>query len=248
MKYFYAFQNWLFHTSLYQSILSKLPSPFNNIYFDSLLVLGLAVYLVYRFVEAIRIIRYRKRLRRKQADMSREQCRRDQEVTDRERQVKEKEERISRFLDHMECVFTSRMRKTDASESCGRRERTGRIGQKRFLLDNKARDTADFTTPESIVTDYDDAMDAFSSGLKQEQEVREMQEQQREQLNSKLKSLDITFKEDEITQDKGVVEIGVDRAIEKRKEKARKEEEKERKRYLRRLRKKGNGEQYGNEG
>ena len=66
MSYFYSFQSWLYHTSIYQNLLRELPAPLNNIYFDSILCICLALYLIYRLVETVHIIRYRMKIRKKQ--------------------------------------------------------------------------------------------------------------------------------------------------------------------------------------
>ena len=80
MQYYYSFQYWFYHTDLYQNILSEMPDPFNNIYFDTVFLLGLVVYVIYRIIEMIRISCYHKRIRGKQANERQIRLERDQEM------------------------------------------------------------------------------------------------------------------------------------------------------------------------
>ena len=101
MEYYYEFQEWLYQTSFYQDILKELPVPLNNIYFDSLVVLVIGVYLIYRILDAIWYAYRRRRIRKRQEKERKLQLQREKEMMYRELQVQQKEENVGRFLDYI---------------------------------------------------------------------------------------------------------------------------------------------------
>lgn len=245
MDYFYVFQNWLYQTSLYQNILKEMPAPLNNIYFDSLLVICIIVYLLYRVIEAVRIAGYHKRIRKMREVERKTQSEREQEMSYWEQQVNEKEERIGRFLDYMEYLFTSRMRRPEDQEGYSSGKNSKRLVRRNFFLEKRDipnRAQGEEVTPSS---DYDVVMDAFAYDVKQEQEISKRQEVEKEQLNLKLSSLDDSLRVEE-TECRGKEDVSVvDVDLEKRRNRARREEEKERRRAERLLKKKQKGAYHG---
>ncbi|MCI6243449.1 MAG: hypothetical protein PUF81_09685 [Lachnospiraceae bacterium] len=132
MSDFYSFQSWLYHTSIYQNLLRELPAPLNNIYFDSILCICLVLYLIYRLVETVHIIRYRKKIRKKQESDRKRRLEKDQEFHEREPKADEKEERIGRFFDSMESHFTGKMRTQETAGVCRPQKNRKSLGRKIF--------------------------------------------------------------------------------------------------------------------
>ncbi len=236
MEYFYAFQNWLYHTSFYQDILRKMPAPLNNIYFDSVFAIGLVIYLILRVVEAVRIACYRNHIRKKQAGERKLRREREEEVLIRERQVQEKEEKIGRFLDYMEFLFASRARRNENyEENCETQDskpHRRRIGRRNLFLEKKNVSECPSDTvicAESEVSDYDVVMDAYDYDEKQEHEAVEHREMADERMKSNLHSLEKELKV-EVQQELDPQPVEkMDVGYEKRKARAKLQEEKERK-------------------
>ena len=176
MSYFYSFQSWLYHTSIYQNLLRELPAPLNNIYFDSILCICLVVYLIYRLVESVHIIRYRKKIRRKQEADRKRRLEKDQELHERERKVDEKEERIGRFFDSMESLFTGKMRTQEVAGVCRPQKSRKLLGRKMFFLEKKGTVTGEKPDVEETVSDYDVVMGAFASEVEQEERMNQLRE------------------------------------------------------------------------
>ena len=132
MSDFYSFQSWLYHTSIYQNLLRELPAPLNNIYFDSILCVCLVLYLIYRLGETVHIIRYRKKIRKKQESDRKRRLEKDQEFHEREPKADEKEERIGRFFDSMESHFTGKMRTQETAGVCRPQKNRKSLGRKIF--------------------------------------------------------------------------------------------------------------------
>lgn len=250
MEYFNAFQNWLYHTGFYQDILSKMPAPLNNIYFDSVLAIGLIVYLILRIIETIRISCYRRRIRKLQAGERERRREKEDEVSERERQVQEQEEKIGRFVDFMEILFASRARRTDqwSSDAAnderwdgkgaetweigGDKHRRKRIGFKRFFLEKK--DDPEYESEividsRSEVSDFDAAMDAYDYDEKREHEAVERREKADERMKSNLRSLDKKLIVEARQEQAYESPDKPDPEYERRKEQAKLQEEKERK-------------------
>ena len=246
MEYYYSFQNWLYQTDLYQNILREMPAPFNNIYFDTVLVLGLAVYVIYRIIETIRIACYHKRIRNKQAQERQSRRDREQEMLFREKQVQEKEERIGRFMDYMEFLFRSRMRRSDASEQSETVGQRKRLGFRGFFLEKKDKLVADEVNPVSSTSDYDVVMENYAYDEQWEEEISRKREKESEEVFSKLHTLDDELRVEAVGDNVEMAAGNVsDPEIEKRKERARKAEEKERKKAEKLLKKKERGAGHG---
>lgn len=220
MEYFYEFQSWLYETRLYQEILKELPVPLNNIYFDSLIIFGLLVYLLYRILDALWYALRRRRIRKRQEKEKKQQLQREKEMMYRELQIQQKEENVGRFLDFMEMLSARRMEHT---QGYGDRNITGqhgkRIGHKNFLLEKN--DVPD-------ISDYDVVMDAVIYDVRQDSEIARKQKKEQEQMRSRISELDEVIKV-RVLDETEVTEVAVpDAALEKRKEKARRKDEKER--------------------
>lgn len=252
MEYFNAFQNWLYHTGFYQDILSKMPAPLNNIYFDSVLAIGFIVYLILRIIETIRISCYRRRIRKQQAGERERRREKEDEVSARERQVQEQEEKIGRFVDFMEILFASKARRTGQWSPDGtaydetwdgrspetweigddKRQRK-RIGFKRFFLEKKddpEREHEIVIDSRSEVSDFDAVMDAHDYDEKREHEAVERRERADERMKSNLHSLDKELKVEVQQEQVSESSDKPDPEYEKRKARAKLQEEKERKR------------------
>ena len=246
MSYFNSFQSWLYHTSIYQNLLRELPAPLNNICFDSLLCIFLLVYLIYRLVEAVHIIRYRKKIRKKQEAARRLQREKDQELLDRERRVSEKEERIGKFFDYMDSLFVGKMRQQEASFHGGGSQ-NGRklLGRKHFFLEKRDPVADEMQNQMAPVNDYDAAMGAFASEEEQNRQIQRLREQEERQLHSNLESLDASLHGDACTDVVDMPEEEIrDQKLEKRMSRARREDEKERRRKEKRLKRENKRKQH----
>lgn len=248
MEYYYSLQSWLYHTSLYQGILKEMPAPLDNIYFDTVMLVVLVVYVVWRIVESIRMFRYHKRIRKKQANVRQSRRDREQEMLAREKQVEQKEERLNRFLDYMQFIFSSRMRRTGSAEQSSIIRTGKRLGFRNVLLEKKdalAVETDEIST-DSKISDYDEVMKSLAYDAQQEKELSRMREEESAEALSKLRMLDEELRMKDETDHivEGIV-TGFDPDIEKRKARARKKEEKERKRAEKLLKKKERGTRHG---
>lgn len=233
MEYFYEFQSWLYETRLYQEILKELPVPLNNIYFDSLIILGLLAYLLYRILDALWYALRRRRIRKRQEKERKLQLQREKEMMYRELQVQQKEESVGRFLDFMEMLAARRMEHT---QGYGDRNITGqhgkRIGRKNFLLEKN-------DVPNT--SDYDVVMDAVTYDVEQDSEITRKQKREQEQMQSRISELDEVIKVRVLDETVDVKTAASDAALEKRKERARRRDEKERQRAERKKRKEEQG-------
>lgn len=245
MQYFFSFQYWFYQTDLYQNILSEMPAPFNNIYFDTVFLLGLVVYVIYRIIEMIRISCYHKRVRRKQANERQIRLERDQEMRFRERQVQEKEERIGRFMDYMDLIFRNHIRKDDSTEQTGTVEARKKLGFRGFFLEKKGKKDNEDIVPETYTSDYDVIMENYVYDEQWEKEISRIRERESEEVFSKIHTLDDELRVDVVSDSiESATTDDLDPDIEKRKARARKLEEKERKK-AERISKKKRGFRHG---
>lgn len=228
MEYFYEFQEWLQETRLYQEILQELPVPLNNIYFDSLIILGLAAYLIYRILDAIWYACRRRRIRKRKERDRKQQLQREKEMMYRELQVQQKEEKVGRFLDYMEMIAARRMGQTDGYENRNITGKHGkRIGRKNFFLEKKNEPGfSDSEYPEA--SDYDVVMEAVVYDAEQDSEISRKQRAAQEQMYTRINELDEAIKVRIVDETVEVTVDECDPVLEKRKEKARRKDEKER--------------------
>lgn len=246
MEYFYSFQRWLYETRLYQEVLKELPVPLNNIYFDSIILIILAAYLIYRILEAIYIACYRRHIRKKREKERKQQLEKEKEMIYREMQVHQKEQKFDRFMDYMEMLYANRATDTDAFEEyestnnhdnfTSKKNRTRR---KKFFLSKKERMQIGEKNVVPKVSDYDVIMDAVVFDAEQEQEINLRQEAEMEQIYSKMNALNDELRmrpQEELTEIKA--KILENPMIQKRKERARKEAEKEQRKTEKTLKKK----------
>lgn len=241
MEYFYAFQRWLYGSILYQNILKEMPAPLNNIYFDSFLVIGLVIYLIYRLVEAIRIARYRKHIKKQRSADRQLQTQKEEEIAFREWKVQEKEERLGRFLDYMEYVFSRHMKYQEQSGNCRPGGGHRRLGSNRFLLGRK-QIVGELPKKTGRICDYDVVMDAFASEQEQKQEVSKRQQREKEEMDVLLNHLEesLIVEETDAKAEKAV-DVVWSADFEKRKARAIWEDKKDRKRTEKLLRKQERG-------
>lgn len=233
MEYFYEFQSWLYETRLYQEILKELPVPLNNIYFDSLIILGLLAYLLYRILDALWYALRRRRIRKRQEKERKLQLQREKEMMYRELQVQQKEESVGRFLDFMEMLAARRMEHTQGYGDRNITEQHGkRIGRKNFLLEKN-------DVPNT--SDYDVVMDAVVYDVEQNSEICRKQKREQEQMQSRISELDEVIKVRVLDETEVMESAAPDAALEKRKERARRRDEKERQRAERKKRKEEQG-------
>ena len=160
--------------------------------------------------------------------------------------MQEKEERIGRFMDYMEFLFRSRMRRSDApeqSETAGQRKRLGFRG---LFLEKKDKLVPDVVNPVSSTSDYDVVMENYAYDEQREEEISRKREKESEEVFSKLHTLDDELRVEAVGDNvEKAAGNGSDPEIEKRKERARKAEEKERKKSEKLLKKKERGAGHG---
>lgn len=243
MEYYYEFQNWLYQTNFYQEILKELPVPLNNIYFDSLVILVIGAYLIYRILDAIWYACRRRHIRKRQEKERKQQMQREKEMMYRELQVQQK---VGRFLDYMEMLAARQSSQAeyyeyqDGSDSeyqgiQGHRRK--RLSLKQFLLEKKDKGGVMSGGKGAGSTDYDTIMDAYVYDVEQEQEISKRQEIEKEQLYSNIHALDDELCVRVVEDAQESVKYVDDPALERRKKKARKKAEKEQRKTEKRLRK-----------
>ena len=225
MEYYYEFQNWLSQTGLYKEILQELPVPLNNIHFDSVVIIGVGVYVVYRIVDGVCYGIYRRHIRRKQEKERKLQWEREKEMISRELQVQQKEDNLGRFLAYLErtsIMGRNRGRGCDVQNIQGQRQSW--VGQKDLRLEMNAEN-------DNRASDYEAVMDAFAYDAEQSMEINQKRSAEKEQMFNRMSELDDVLRVREI--DDGaemIVDWVEDPVIEKRKERARQKAEKERRR------------------
>ena len=231
MEYYYEFQDWLYQTSHYQDILKELPVPLNNIHFDSVVIIGVGAYVVYRVVDGVCYGIYRRHIRKKQEKERKQQLEREKEMLSRELQVQQKEENLGRFLEYLERVSTR-------GRGCGSGytarnisgQRQGWVDRKDLRLEMNDSGCYGNGAAESA-SEYDTVMDAFAFEEEQSLEIRQKRNTEKEQVYNRMNELDDALRVRGI--DDGtemIVDWVEDPVIEKRKERARKKAEKERQR------------------
>ena len=62
MEYLENLEKMIAESSVYREFLGRLPLPFSNVYFEAAVVLVLGIYLVYRVIDAIRMMHRKKKL------------------------------------------------------------------------------------------------------------------------------------------------------------------------------------------
>lgn len=231
MEYYYEFQDWLYQASLYQDILKELPVPLNNIHFDSVVIIGVGVYVIYRVVDGVCYGIYRRHIRKKQEKERKQQLEREKEMLSRELQVQQKEENLGRFLEYLERVSSR-----GKGHGCGSAaqnisgQRQGWVGRKDLRLEMNDSDCYGNGAAERA-SEYDTVMDDFVFEEEQSLEIRQKRNIEKEQVYNRMNELDDVLRVREI--DDGaemIVDWVEDPAIEKRKERARQEAEKARQR------------------
>ena len=242
MEYYYEFQDWLYRTSFYQEILKELPVPLNNIYFDSIMLLVLGAYLIYRILDAIWYACRRRHIRKRQEKERKQQMQREKEMMYRELQVQQKEEKVGRFLDYMEMLAARQSGQTEYYEYQDGREyqsiqghRRKRLGLKQFFLEKKDKGSITGGGREGNSTDYDTVMDAYVYDVEQEQKISKRQELEKEQLHSNIHALDDELRVRVVEDSTESVNYVDDPALERRKKKARLKAEKEKRKAEKRL-------------
>ena len=134
MEYYYEFQDWLSQTSFYQDILQELPVPLNNIHFDSVVIIGVGAYVVYRIVDGVCYGIYRRHIRSKQERERKLQWEREKEMISRELQVQQKEENLGRFLEYLERVSVRGRGRGSATQNISG-QRQGWVSRKDLRLE-----------------------------------------------------------------------------------------------------------------
>lgn len=228
MEYYYEFQNWLYQTSFYQDILKELPVPLNNIHFDSVVIIGVGAYVVYRVVDGVCYRIYRRHVRKKQEKERKQQLEREKEMLSRELQVQQKEENLSRFLEYLERVSTrGRGRGSGSAAQNISGQRQGWVGRKDLRLEMNDSGCYGNGAAERA-SEYDTVMDAFAYDADQSMEINQKRSAEKEQMFNRMSELDDVLRVREI--DAGaemIVDWVEDPVIEKRKERARQKAEKE---------------------
>ena len=87
MKYFYELQDWLYQTEFYQEVLKELPEPLNNIYFDTIVVIIIGIFLLYRIFDMLHSFFYYRRIRKMQEKERKEKKEQEARMLKREEQV-----------------------------------------------------------------------------------------------------------------------------------------------------------------
>lgn len=242
MEYYYEFQDWLYRTSLYQDILKELPIPLNNIHFDSVVILGVTAYAVYRVIDGICCACYRRHIRKRQERDRKLQLEREKEMLCRELQVQQKEENLGRFLEYLEKASARRrgqMKDYDNQIIQGRRQNW--LGRKDYFLEeNNFTEVAGRKSAD--ISEYDSVMDAFIYDAEQDRNIKRKREAEREQVFSRMNDIDDSLRVREIVvEEESVVDYIENPDLEKRKEKARRKEEKQRRKEEKRMKKSKKG-------
>jgi len=229
MEDYYEFQNWLYRKSFYQDILKELPVPLNNIHFDSVVIIGVGAYVVYRVVDGVCYRIYRRHVRKKQEKERKQQLEREKEMLSRELQVQQKEENLGRFLEYLERVSTrGRGRGSGSAAQNISGQRQGWVGRKDLRLEMNDSGCYGNGAAERA-SEYDTVMDAFAYDEEQSLEINQKRNIEKEQVYNRMNELDDALRVREIDDGAEVIVDWVeDPAIEKRKERARKKAEKER--------------------
>lgn len=247
MKYFYELQDWLYQTEFYQEVLKELPEPLNNIYFDTIVAVIIAAYLLYRIFNMLHSFFYYRRIRKIQKRERMEKKEQEARMLKREEQVYKKEERLGRFMDFLFMSRMSRVQDEEIYDSTPQPsgDSVKRVNKRSHLLDWRNKSVPLLLgRKEEKVSDYDVVMDAHAYDEMQKQDLQQQRRQSEERMYSQLYSLDESLKVKPVEE---IVEVSHSQSeawLEKQKAKARKKQEKERKREERlraKRQKKGGG-------
>lgn len=194
MEYYYEFQDWLYQTSFYQDILKELPVPLNSIHFDSVVIIGVGAYVVYRVVDGVCYGIYRRHIRRKQEKERKLQWEREKEMISRELQVQQKEENLGRFLAYLERASImgrnrGRGRGSGSAVQNISGQRQSWVGRKDLRLE--VNDLAGYVGRAGEgSTEYDTVMDAYTYDAEQSLELRQKRETEKAQVYNRMNELD----------------------------------------------------------
>ena len=127
MEYLSSLELAVENSSLYRDFLSRMPVPFNNIYFDTVLTAVLFFYLMYRIVDGIRMQGRRIKLRR----MQQEAVQRNEE----ERMLRAREAELQRGKMNLFMQFLQTQRGQQCEEPAAyRADIKKRVGTSRFRI------------------------------------------------------------------------------------------------------------------
>lgn len=233
MEFLNSFQEWFSQTDFYRQFLQNMPPPLNNIYFDTVCIVVIVCYLLFRIVDGLRIAGYHRRLRKRQAKERQEQREAEKLLKERETVVQDKEEKISRFLDICEFYFWNRGGR-DAGET-GKQTRGffSRIGRKNYFLSAGDGKLGLDGEPVALASDYDMQMQEVEECRRQEERFIENRRREKERVNDSLNSLEERMRMEPDVPVTASVEAGKDWKLEKRKKKALRKAQKEEERAKR---------------
>lgn len=250
MKYFYELQDWLYQTEFYQEVLKEFPEPLNNIYFDTIVAVIIAAYLLYRVIDMLHSFFYYRRIRKMAEREQKEKKEQEARMYKREQQVYEKEERLGRFMDFLFISRMNRMQEDEIYERADTPQPQGnnveKLTKRRHLLDWRKKSTPLLLgRNEEMVSDYNVAMDAYAYDEMKEQDLQQQQKQSEEKMYSQLYTLDEQFKVKPVEEIVDVQVRELDADFKKRKAKALKVAEKEQRKAEKLQKKQQKGEKHG---
>lgn len=204
MEYLDSLQAWIKETALYNDFLLHMPSPLNNIYFDTILLAILLIYCGYRIVDAIQMSKRHRAVKERQLELKEKSAENEIHIINHEREARNQREEMNQFMRFMEMsMLTGATRQMNGigqqpqtfdqfkeQENRARVEENRQKTQDAFdTIDVEPKDISSHNEP--IVSPYDVAMTEFTQlenerinaeltalRIEKEQMVREIEEKE----------------------------------------------------------------------
>lgn len=191
MKYLELIEQFVMNSTIYREFLKKMPAPFNNPYFDTVLLILLVLYLLYRIWDRIRVRRYRARVRKLQKRENQKETQRNEELENREQMVTEREERIGRFMDYLDFILRSCSRRQETAENRQTYTSSKPNGLRKhdYLLEYGGE-------PEEV-SEYDVILDEMIKEDLKHASILKTQEASRRKAEQRMRDLDVEVRIEE---------------------------------------------------
>lgn len=201
MKYLELVEQLVKNSTIYQEFLKKMPAPFNNPYFDTVVLILLVLYLLYRILDMIRVKRYRAKNRKLQRLEHQRVAQRNEVLENRERVLSEREERIGRFMDYVGFIFWSRTRREPTKEA--RQTYTNAYSQPNGLQQNEYL-LEDSGNPDEI-SEYDLVLDEMSKKDIKQATILKNQEASRRKAEQRMLDLETENQMEKVMREEPIV-------------------------------------------
>ena len=203
MEFLLKWQEWLEHSKLYTEFLVHLPAPFNNVYFDLIILIILCVMVLQWILDAFAMHKRYKIIRKRQKKIQEAQEYADMESLYREREARHRQEQMDRQMKLMQMYLmmqympkqyqgTMTQKRLQEIFRNGLPEFESRIATEIPAVEGKNED-------ETVKNEFERLMELLGADEIMQQELMEKKayqdavaEQNERELDKKLKSKTVT--------------------------------------------------------